>query len=171
MSEIKQLSELVEYKTKQKTEGFLSLTLTERTTWLTFEYSHHHVSTVEDFVLNSEWYYMQLFITFILFKTFLITILAKLLRLKFSGYFSSLRKSDKNQTKKPHTARSSINLKQHWHPEADKVNCRLVLEAFQNFSTSKLKISFFKRHNDFQIRTEKSVSTARKKKTPNIFRC
>lgn len=100
MLEIKLLSELPEYKTKQKTEGVLSLTLMQRTTWVTFAYSHHYLSTIEDFVLNLEWYHMQLFITFILFKAFPIIIRPKLLYFKFSGYFSCLRKSDKNQTKK-----------------------------------------------------------------------
>lgn len=166
MSEIKQLSEVVEYKTKQKTERVLSWTLTQRTTWLTLAYSHHYLSTIEDFVLNSEWYYMQLLITFILFKAFLINILAKLFCLKFCGYFSSLGESEKTQTKpeNPCAARSFINLKQHWHPEADKVNCRLVLsEAFWNFSTSRLKIGFFRKLSDFSNQNEKSVGTARKK--------
>jgi len=63
MSEIKQLSELVQYKTKQKKEGVWSLTLTQRTIRLTFAYSHQYMSTIED-CFNSEWYCMQLFLSF-----------------------------------------------------------------------------------------------------------
>lgn len=46
-----------------------------------------HQDTTEDFVLNLEWYYMQLFITIILFKIFLVGILAKLFEVQWLFLF------------------------------------------------------------------------------------
>lgn len=78
------LSELVKHKTTGNRSGLL-LTLMQRTTWLTFTYSHQYFGKIKDFVLYWE------FIILILSKIFLIWILAKLLYLNFSGYFSSLK--------------------------------------------------------------------------------
>lgn len=66
-SDISLLSELVKHKTAGNKSRFV-LNPMQRILWLTLSYSPLYLDTTEDFVLESEWYYMHTFLLFFFYS-------------------------------------------------------------------------------------------------------
>lgn len=150
--DISLLSELAKHKTVGKKSRFvLSHCAKDPDSHLLILLIILYLGTTEDFVLESEWYYMHKFTVLLLLKTFLICIALSKDHWLFLFSEANLFKNKQNKTITTKNAiRCLICLKQHWHPEADNVNCRLVglpnlflsAEVFQTFSIWRLKTIF-----------------------------